>query len=259
MAATIASSFEGRTALITGGSRGIGRAITLQLAGRGANVGINFTSNAEAAEEVAAEARALGVTAHTFQADVASEDACATMCRAAIDAFGQVDILVNNAGLGSAAINRPNIADATNDQWSMLLNVNLWGPIYMCRHLVPHMRNAARSDVIMISSIAAQALNPGFGVYSVSKAALEALAHTLAREEKPNGMRVNIIAPGLVDTDMGRRIVAATGGPADIREVDARSPFGFVCTPDDIAGTVTHLCSEDGRYVTNQRITISGD
>ena len=93
----------------------------------------------------------------------------------------------------------------------------------------------------------------------MSKAALEAMAHTLAREEKQHGMRVNMIAPGLVDTDMGRRIVEATGGSSNIRDVDAVSPFGFVCEPDDIAATVAHLCSEDGRYITNQRITISGD
>ena len=121
------------------------------------------------------------------------------------------------------------------------------------------MRAAERSDVIVISSIAAQALNPGFGVYSVSKAAVEAMAHTLAREEKQHGMRVNIIAPGLVDTDMGRRIVEATGGPKDLSGVAEGSPFGFVCMPEDIAATIAHLCAEDGRYITNQRITISGD
>jgi 3-oxoacyl-[acyl-carrier protein] reductase len=85
------------------------------------------------------------------------------------------------------------------------------------------------------------------------------MAHTLAREEKPNGMRVNMIAPGLVDTDMGRKIVEATGGGTDIRKMEANMPFGFVCTPDDIAATATHLCSDDGRYITNQRITITGD
>ena len=82
---------------------------------------------------------------------------------------------------------------------------------------------------------------------------------TPAREEKPYGMRVDMIARGLVDTDMGRRIVEATGGGSDIRAVDSRNPFGFVCAPEDIAVTVAHLCSDDGRYITNQRITISGD
>lgn len=250
---------DGRTALITGGSRGIGRAIALRFAAEGARVGINYTSNEDAAAGVVSAAKKLGVEAYAYRADMADEAATTRMVEAAISDFGQVDTLINNAGLGSAAINRPSIADASNNQWTQLLNVNLWGPIYLCRALVPHMRSAQRSDVVMISSIAAQALNPGFGVYSVSKAALEAMAHTLAREEKTNGMRVNMIAPGLVDTDMGRKIVQATGGPDDIREIDSRSPFGFVCAPEDIAATAAHLCSEDGRYITNQRITISGD
>lgn len=249
----------GRTALITGASRGIGRAIAERFAREGADVAINYTSNAEAANEVAQIVEGLGRKARTYQADVGSEDQVNAMCDSASADFGQVDILVNNAGLGSAAINRPAIADASNEQWSKLLDVNLWGPIFLCRKLVPHMRQAERSDVIMISSIAAQALNPGYGVYSVSKAALEAMAHTLAREEKPHGMRVNMIAPGLVDTDMGRNIVAATSGGAPIGEVEARMPFGFVCTADDIAASAAHLCSDDGRYITNQRITISGD
>ena len=250
---------EGRTALVTGGSRGIGRAIALRFASEGARVGVNYTSNADAAREVVDVIEGGGGVAHAYQADVADEAACTAMVEAAIADFGQVDALINNAGLGSAAIKRPTIADATNEQWSRLLNVNVWGPIYLCRALVPHMRQADRSDVIMISSIAAQQLNPGFGVYSVSKAALEAMAHTLAREEKANGMRVNMIAPGLVDTDMGLKIVQAVGVAEDIRQVDAQSPFGFVCAPEDIAATVAHLCSEDGRYITNQRITISGD
>tara|TARA_E500000331_G_C17185550_1_gene682483 strand:+ start:81 stop:845 length:765 start_codon:yes stop_codon:yes gene_type:complete len=253
------SRFEGRTALVTGGSRGIGKATVLRLAGEGADVAINYASSAKAAQAVCDEARAMGRKAEIYQADVADAGACEKMVTAALGDFGKIDILVNNAGIGSAAINRPTIAEATDEQWQLLLGANLYGPINMCRLLVPHMRSADRSDIIVISSIAAQALNPGFGVYSVSKAAVEAMAHTLAREEKGHGMRVNIIAPGLVDTDMGRRIVGATGGNEDLSGVAERSPFGFVCMPEDIAGTVAHLCAEDGRYITNQRITISGD
>ena len=250
---------KGRTALITGGSRGIGRAIAERFVSEGANVAINYMSNADAATEVAEAAAEHGVEARIYQANVGVEADCVRLANEVMRDFQQVDVLVNNAGLGSAVINQPYIADASNEQWERLLAVNLWGPIWLSRALVPHLRQAPRSDVIMISSIAVQALAPGFGVYAVSKAALEAMAHTLAREEKPHGMRVNIVAPGLVDTDMGRRIVEATGGGNDIRSVDSHSPFGFVCTPDDIAATVLHLCSEDGRYLTNQRITISGD
>ncbi len=251
--------FEGRKALVTGGSRGIGKATVLRLASEGAEVAINYASSIDAAQAVCDEVRAMGRKSEIYQADVADANACETMVTAALSDFGAIDILVNNAGIGSAAINRPAIANATDEQWQLLLGANLYGPINMCRLLVPHMRAAERSDVIVISSIAAQALNPGFGVYSVSKAAVEAMAHTLAREEKQHGMRVNIIAPGLVDTDMGRRIVEATGGPKDLSGVAEGSPFGFVCMPEDIAATIAHLCAEDGRYITNQRITISGD
>lgn len=251
--------FGGRTALVTGGSRGIGKATVLRLASEGADVAINYASSIDAAQAVCDEVRAMGRKSEIYQADVADANACETMVTAALSDFGAIDILVNNAGIGSAAINRPAIADATDEQWQLLLGANLYGPINMCRLLVPHMRAAERSDVIVISSIAAQALKPGFGVYSVSKAAVEAMAHTLAREEKQNGMRVNIIAPGLVDTDMGRRIVEATGGHKDLSGVAEGSPFGFVCMPEDIAATIAHLCAEDGRYITNQRITISGD
>ena len=138
------------------------------------------------------------------------------------------------------------------------MSVNFWGPVWLCRALVPHMRRASRSEVIMMSSIATQPLSPNFGVYAVSKTALEAMAHTLAREEKPHGMRVNIIAPGLVDTDMGESVVAATGHGSSLRDADANSPFGFACTRADIAATALHLSSEDGRYITNQRIQVSG-
>lgn len=251
---------EGRTALVTGGGRGIGRAIVMRFAAEGANVAINYASNADAAEEVAQQVRELGRRAEIYQANVADEAACEVMCRSAIAAFGQIDILVNNAGIGSSAVDRPTITGSTVEQWQLLLGANLWGPIHMCRALVPHMRNADRSDVIVVSSVAAQSMGPNMGLYSVGKAGAEALAHTLAKEEKQHGMRVNIIAPGLVDTDMGRKLVSLLpGAPDDIRKLDAQSPFGFVCTPEDIAATAAHLCSEDGRYITNQRITISGN
>lgn len=244
---------------MTGGSRGIGRAIVLRFAAEGADVAINYANSADAAASVADEVRALGRRAEIYQADVADEAAVNAMCEKAISDFGQIDALVNNAGIGSSAVNRPTVAESTIDQWQLLLGANLWGPIYMSRAMVPHLRKAPRSDIIMISSIAAQSMGPKMGLYSVGKAGMEALAHTLAQEEKANGMRVNIVAPGLVDTDMGRKLVSLLPGSNDMREVDKASSFGFVCTPEDIAATVAHLVSEDGRYITNQRITVSGN
>jgi NAD(P)-dependent dehydrogenase (short-subunit alcohol dehydrogenase family) len=248
---------EGRTALITGGSRGIGRAVALRFAREGANVAINYAGNEAAAREVADEARGLGVRAEVYHADVADPAAVTAMCEKAIADFGQIDALINNAGLGSSHVDRPTITGATDAQYQLLMGVNLWGPIHLCRSLVPHMRAAARSDVIMVSSVAAQSMGARMGLYSITKAGVEALAHTLAKEERANGMRVNIVAPGLVDTDMGRKLMSSLG-VADIRERDATAPFGFVCTPDDIAATIAFLCSDDARYITNERITVSG-
>ena len=243
--------------MVTGGSRGIGRAVCEHFAREGANLAINYASNAAQAREVADEAGKLGVRAEIYQADVADQGAVQSMCEKAIADFGQIDILINNAGIGSSAVNRPTITGATDDQYALLLGVNLWGPIHMCRALVPHMRAAPRSDVIMLSSIAAQTMGARMGLYSIGKAAAEALAHTLAKEERVHGMRVNIVAPGLVDTDMGRKLVA-TLGMDNIRDRDAQAPFGFVCTADDIAATITFLCSEDARYITDERVTVAG-
>ena len=248
---------QGRTAMITGGSRGIGRAVCEHFAREGANLAINYASNQAQALEVAQAARALGVRAEIYQANVADQAAVQAMCAQAIADFGQIDALINNAGLGSSAVDRPTITDATDAQYQLLFGVNLWGPIHMCRALVPHMRQAPRSDVIMLSSIAAQSMGARMGLYSITKAGVEALAHTLAKEERAHGMRVNIVAPGLVDTDMGRKLVA-TFGIANIRDRDAQAPFGFVCTPQDIAATIAFLCSEDARYITDERLTVSG-
>jgi NAD(P)-dependent dehydrogenase (short-subunit alcohol dehydrogenase family) len=120
------------------------------------------------------------------------------------------------------------------------------------------MRELGRGDVVMISSVAAQAYPPRMGVYSIAKAGMEAMAYTLAKEERQHGIRVNVVAPGLVETDMGQSLVSFARGVDDIRTLAEGSPFGFLCQPEDIANAVLFLCSEQGRYVTNQRITVSG-
>ena len=252
------SGLEGRNALVTGGSRGIGRAISLRLAEMGANVAVNYASSQSAAEEVAREIADLGVIAKTYKADVSDRESCEAMVAEAISDFGQIDILVNNAGIGSSGIHRATVTEATYDQFNLLIGANLWGPIHMCKALVPHMRDAARSDIVMISSVATDSYSERMGLYSIGKAGMEALAYTLAKEERIHGMRVNVVAPGLVDTDMGRKLITLLPGSDDMRERDATAPFGFVCTPEDIAAAVAYLVSEDGRYLTNQRIAVNG-
>ena len=251
-------SLAGRNALVTGASRGIGRAIALKFASEGANILVNYANSASAAEDVVAEVRELGVRAEAYQADVSDRTACEAMVHSAIELFGQVDILVNNAGIGSSGIDRPTITEATYDQYELLLGANLWGPIFMSKALVPHMRSAERSDIVMISSVATDSYSERMGLYSIGKAGMEALAYTLAKEERSNGMRVNVVAPGLVDTDMGRKLITLLPGSDDMRDRDSAAPFGFVCTPEDIASAVYFLVSENGRYLTNQRIAVNG-
>jgi NAD(P)-dependent dehydrogenase (short-subunit alcohol dehydrogenase family) len=249
---------EGRTALVTGGSRGIGRAISIRLAEAGADVAINYARNAAAAEEVAETVRKHGRRAGLYRADVADYAACKTMVAGALGDLGRIDILVNNAGIGSAAVGRPRIADARLEDLQRLFGANLWGPIHLCRLLIPQMREARRGDVIMISSVAAQMLAEGFGTYSIGKAGMEALAHTLAREERPHGIRVNIVAPGLVETDMGASLIKQMLDLDDMTALAEQAPFGLLCQPEDIANAVVFLCSEQARYVTNQRLTVDG-
>ncbi len=258
MADANGSDLAGRVALVTGGSRGIGRAIATVLAERGADVAINYNSNEDAANEAAEAVRALGRRAEIYRADVADRSAAEAMAEQAVADFGHVDILVNNAGVGATAIGRPLVADTKPEDFRWLMSTHAFGPFYLCRALVPQMRERERGDVIMISSVATQGFGATGGTYSAAKNAMEALAHTLAKEERQHGIRVNIVAPGLVDTDMGLSLVEFTRGAKDMRELDEGSSFGFVCQPRDIANAVAFLAGEGGRYITNERITVSG-
>ncbi len=252
------ADLEGRTALVTGGSRGIGRAISVKLAQSGADVAVNYASNAAAAAEVVEEIRGLGRRAEAYQADVADRAACQAMVEQAIADLGLIDILVNNAGLGSAAVGRPSITAAPIEDLQRMFGINLWGPIHMCQLLVPQMREADRGNVVMISSVATQTYGANFGSYSIGKAGMEALAYTLAKEERQHGIRVNVVAPGLVETDMGALLMKSLRDIDDMSVLHEGSPFGFVCQPEDIANAVVFLCSDDARYITNQRLTVNG-
>lgn len=249
---------DGRTALVTGGSRGIGRAICIRLAQDGADIAINYHANPDAAAEVAAAVRALGRRAEVYQADVASEEDCRRLAAEALRDFGKVDILVNNAGIGATAVGRPHVADTGPEPFERLMAAHVYGPFYLCQSLVPQMRDLPRGDVIMISSVAAQNFGATGGTYSAAKSAMEALAYTLAKEERDHGIHVNVVAPGLVETDMGLALVKFTRGVQSMRELDATQPFGRVGRPEDIANAVAFFCGPRAAYITNQRLTVSG-
>lgn len=242
-------------ALVTGGGRGIGRAIALGLAADGADVAINFHRDEEAAHEVVAEIEKLGRRARAYCAAVESLPQCATMTGAIAADLGPITILVNNAGIASRGLT---VHDTTPDEFERVVRVHGFGPFNLSHLVLPGMREQGGGSIIMVSSASSKLLLAGGAPYNVGKAAMEALAATLAKEEAPHHIRVNIVAPGLVVTDMGRRLARATQGVDDIAQLDAESPFGRVCRPEDVADVVCYLASDRAGYVTGQRIYVDG-
>jgi 3-oxoacyl-[acyl-carrier protein] reductase len=229
----------GRVALVTGGGRGIGKAIALGLAEDGADVAINYRRDEDAARETVAEIEKLGRRA----------------AAAVLADFGHVDILVNNAG---NATRGQTVADSDPAELERTMRTHAFGAWSCSKLVLPSMRTQPRGDIVMISSAATVHMAGNSAPYNMAKAALEALAWTLAKEERRNGIHVNVVAPGLVDTEMGRRLVKGAMGVDDIRSMDARAAFGHVCSPEEVADVVRFAVSEQASYVTGQRIGVDG-
>ncbi|GAA1863959.1 3-oxoacyl-ACP reductase FabG [Pseudonocardia ailaonensis] len=247
-------SLAGRTALVTGGSRGVGRGIALRLAADGAAVAVNYRRDGDAAAEVVEEITAKGGRAVAYGAPVGDAAAVEAMLAGIASDLGTVDLLVSNAGVASRATL---IGDTERSEYQRLLDVHVLGPLDLIRALLPGMRAAGRADVVVISSTTTGKTPKAGAAYTIAKTAIEAAARTLAREEREHGVRVNIVAPGLVATEMGERLVRAAGG-VTIAELDAEYPFGRVTRPADVAGAVAFLVSQDAEHVTGQRIEIDG-
>ena len=252
----------GRIALVTGGGRGIGRGISELLAAQGVSVAVNYHRDAEAAAETVAAIEAAGGTARAYPASVSDPGECAAMVEAVVADFGGLDTLICNAGIASKG---RGVVDTDPDEMMRVVAVHAFGPHHVSRAALPHIRarvaEVGRGDVVMISSVATSSMGANGAPYNMGKAAMEALALTLAKEERPFGIHVNVVAPGLVETDMGVRLARAfTGNRAmeDLRGLDASSPFGRVCQPLDVANVVLWLCSVGSGYVTGQRIECNG-
>ncbi len=246
---------EGRIALVTGGGRGIGRAIAVALGRDGADVAISYRRDEAAARETVSAIEQLGRHAGAYQASVDVLDDDERLVAGVLDDFGGVDILVNNAGIASRG---HTVADTDPDEIDRLWRTHALGPMALSKLVLPSMRVRPRGDIVMISSVATDMMAAHSAPYNMAKAAMEALAHTLAKEERVHGIHVNVVAPGLVDTEMGRRLVKAVMGAEDIHALDPTSPFGRVCSPEDVAAMVTFLVSDCGAYLTDQRLTVDG-
>lgn len=244
-----------RVALVTGGGRGIGKGIALGLASDGMDVAITYRKNAEAARECAAQIVSMGRRCVAIRGDVTVRDDNVRNVAQVIDTFGGFQVLVSNGGIASRG---QTVVDTDPDELLRVVAAHALGPHHLCSVAVPHLRTHERADIVVVSSIATSTHGANGAPYSMGKAALESLALTLAKEERANGIRVNIVAPGLVETDMGRRLVKGAAGIEDIRSLDDVMPFGRVCQPEDIANAVRFFVSDAASYVTGEKLNIWG-
>ena len=240
----------GKTALVTGGSRGLGRAIVLALAGQGADVAVNYRGNAEAADEVAQQVIDLGRRALTIQGDTSEgREACEAMVKAALDGLGSVDILVNNAG-----ITRDNLIMRMDaEEWDAVIDTNLSGPFWMTRATARPMLKARSGRIINMSSAAGRMGNAGQANYAAAKAGLIGLTKTTARELASRGITCNAIAPGLITTDLTADLPEAA-----TEALKGMTPLGYIGTVDDVAAAAVYLASDEARYVTGQVLGVDG-
>jgi len=247
----------GRVALVTGGSRGIGRAIAIALAEAGADVAVNYRRGKDEADEVVAEITKMGRKAKAYSASVENFEEDQAMVADVLKDFGSIGILVNNAGIASRG---NTVVDTDPLELERVLRVHALAPHYMSKLVIPHMRKEERGDIIIISSIATLGMAANGGPYNMGKAAGEALALTLAKEERKYGIRTNIVAPGLTATDMGSRLAAARAGKKgmDIHDLDETMPFGHVCSPEEVAAAVVYFVSDANPYANGQKLNIDG-
>lgn len=236
-------------ALVTGGSRGIGRAICLELARLGAAVAVNYAGNEQAALETVEACRALGVEAEAFQADVADSAACEELVKAVKDRFGKLDILVNNAGITRDGL----LMTAKAEDLDRVLDTNLKGAYFCMKAASKVMMRQRYGRIISMSSVVGLRGNPGQTNYAASKAGIIGLTKAAAKELASRGITVNAVAPGFIDTDMTAAM------PEKAKEaMQATIPMGHPGAPEDVATAVAFFAQPDSAYITGQVLCVDG-
>ena len=238
-----------QVALVTGASRGIGRAVAARLARAGYAVGVNYHERRDKADELVAELTAAGCEAIAIQADVAVRAEVDAMVRRVADAFGPVTLLVNNAGVAGQAL----FQDVTDEMWERYFAVNLNGMRHTIQAVLPSMLHEKSGCIVNISSIWGQHGASCEVTYSCTKHAIIGLTRSLAMELAPSGIRVNCVAPGVIDTDMVKVL-----GDDTLRDLAEQTPLGRLGTPEDVAAAVAFLASDEAGFITGQVLTADG-
>ena len=242
-------SMDGNVALITGGSRGIGRAVCLALARRGAAVAVNYAGNSRAADETVKLCRELGVEAEAFQADVSDSAACDALAAAVKERFGRLDILVNNAGISRDGL----LMTAKEEDFTKTLDTNLKGAYFCTKAAAKVMLRQKYGRIVCLSSVVGLRGNPGQTAYAASKAGILGLTKAAAKELAAKGVTVNAIAPGFIETDMTAAL------PEKAREAMlATIPAGRPGQAEEVARAAAFLASEEAGYITGQVLCIDG-
>jgi len=240
---------EGKNAIVTGGSRGIGTAICLDLAANGANVALNYRKSAAEAEHVVEQIRKMGRKALAIQADVSNFQDAQNMVKRVIEEFGSLEILVNNAGINWDGV----IWKMTEEQWDAVINVDLKGTFNYCRAVAPIFREQKYGKIVNITSINGMRGKFGQTNYSAAKAGVIGFTKALAKELGKSNVNVNAVAPGFILTEMYEKV------PEEVKQQAlAEIALGRAGKPEEVAWVVTFLCSEKARHITGECIQVSG-
>jgi len=242
---------RGRVAVVTGGSRGIGRAVVELLSELGANVVVNYVKDQEAAEATVTAARRRGVEAISLRADVSSPGEAQQLIDSAVEHFKRLDILVCNAGIWEGAP----LEEMSEDLWDRTMDINLKGTWTVCRAVVSQMKQQRAGKIVILTSTAGQRGEANYSNYAASKGAQIAFTKSLAEELGEWGINVNAVAPGWVSTEMTQEAL----GHAKQREAIARTiPLGKIAEPEDIAAPVVFLCSDWSKHITGEILNVNG-